>query len=228
MITISLSLLCTVVFRRFLDSYSGRIPKVIPTSNCNVTSTMVILSGALYYLYSHLRKGTLVRIGTKNHLNLHKISSSQCGIQKRKSQKNVGWFFRNAHSCKSRCTEALYRVAKQSYDSLLKATKSKDDNVSNSTCCIKEATSQPSCNAIYDHQDYRVKEQVDRSVQNIISADQMKADGKKIKRISFKLDEDEIKRIPSLPKLKRNKKVRQKSVKITRKTRSGRIYSIYL
>ncbi|XP_057659709.1 uncharacterized protein LOC130896003 [Diorhabda carinulata] len=97
--------LCTVVFRRYFDSVTGRIP-VLPTSNIPNMSTLFMVSGALFYLYSHLKKGTLVNVGRRN-----------CSSVENRSMRR-SWFFKNLWGKRKSCTDAMFRIAKQFSDSV--------------------------------------------------------------------------------------------------------------
>nr|XP_023014080.1 uncharacterized protein LOC111503880 [Leptinotarsa decemlineata] len=115
MIPGSISLaVCTVVLRRVVDTITGQIP-VLPVSQIPHPSTLLVFSGALCYLYNHLRKGTLVKIG-RGHLPKSWVNSSRNSIQHR--PKNKSWFLRNAWGRRKNCTDAVYRVAKQLSESI--------------------------------------------------------------------------------------------------------------
>nr|CAI5838611.1 unnamed protein product [Callosobruchus analis] len=115
MIGESLSLaVCTVVIRRFLDSVAGRAPAVAANHSPN-TAALLMFSGALYYVYNHLKNGTLVRIGQGHPKNCQ--GTSRHAIQHRR-QKNKSWFLRNAWGKRKNYTDAICKLAKQSFDSL--------------------------------------------------------------------------------------------------------------
>ncbi|CAH1960051.1 unnamed protein product [Acanthoscelides obtectus] len=74
-----------------------------------------MFSGALYYVYNQLKNGTLVRIGQGHPKNSQ--MSSRHAIQHRR-QNSKSWFLRNAWGKRKNYTNAICKLAKQSYDSL--------------------------------------------------------------------------------------------------------------
>ncbi|KAG5897038.1 hypothetical protein JTB14_021759 [Gonioctena quinquepunctata] len=108
MIPGSISLaVCTVVLRRMVDTVTGQMLPAIPVSYLPHPSTVLVFSGALYYMYNHLKRGTLVKIGR--------------GPQPRNPTQrlnNRSWFLRNAWGRRRNYTEAIYKIAKQFSESL--------------------------------------------------------------------------------------------------------------
>nr|CAI5865675.1 unnamed protein product [Callosobruchus analis] len=68
------------------------------------TAALLMFSGALYYVYNHLKNGTLVRIGQGHPKNCQ--GTSRHAIQQ------------NAWGKRKNYTDAICKLAKQSFDSL--------------------------------------------------------------------------------------------------------------
>nr|CAH7722484.1 unnamed protein product [Callosobruchus chinensis] len=74
-----------------------------------------MFSGTLYYVYNHLKNGTLVRIG-QGHPKNSQVTSRRSIHHRR--QKNKSWFLRNAWGKRRNYTDAICKLAKQSFGSL--------------------------------------------------------------------------------------------------------------
>ncbi|KAJ8986102.1 hypothetical protein NQ317_003397 [Molorchus minor] len=240
MITVSLSLaLCTVMFRRFLDSFAGRIPVAVQSSTSPNATALFMFSGALYYLYNHLRKGTLVRIGQGRQRNVGR-STSLLTIQRR--PKNNSWFLRNARACRKRCTDAVYKIAKQSYESLhslnpcvllpnrsfhISFSKSVEKAISENT----QDKSKNVCNIIYSNDAFnkeckegdKAESQVKIIETPLTCADDIQTSIGNKKKLLKRLCEVHARTDDEIGNHQRNRK---KNKKIKRMTRSGRIYAI--
>ncbi|XP_030746621.1 uncharacterized protein LOC115875337 [Sitophilus oryzae] len=106
----------SVIVRRLIDSYTGRLPLAIAAAQTvPSTSTIALFSGALFCLYHQLRKGTLVKIGVGKTIS-SLIKNSRHTIQRR--IKNKSWFLRNVDACRRKCTEAMHKIACHSKDSI--------------------------------------------------------------------------------------------------------------
>ncbi|KAJ8947191.1 hypothetical protein NQ318_015539 [Aromia moschata] len=248
MITLSLSLaLCTVMFRRFMDSFTGRIPTTIPSSATPNTTALFMFSGALYYLYKHLRKGTLVRIGQGRQRHSGR-STSRVTIQRR--PKNNSWFLRNARACRNRCTDAVYRIAKQSYDSLHNLNPcvllpNKSFHISFSKSSGDSPPPEDSrrdqgknyCDIIFSNNAFNKSDKDDDKVDEVKILqtplrdpdDDERPMGRRSRRSFLKRLSDEGAKVEdeaSVPRFSSTQRGRKKNKKMKRVTRSGRVYSL--
>lgn len=250
MITGSFSLaLCTVVFRRFVDSVTGRIVSVplvklcrsyififqptLPVSNSPNTTALLVFSGALYYLYKHLRRGTIVSIG-----QAHSSPNSRSSRHENKS-----WFLKNMWGKRKNCTEAICRLAKQSFDSVTSMNPclllpkrsfriSFPENATASRENISDERPQNSCNLIYNNEvfqkdsdnDLKLLKDIIRKGSDSVTKHVSAVDKKRVKRLKSKKSIKE-KKIVDLTVTSHSSKFQGEK---GRRTRSGKVYNLLI